>query len=706
MSSAAPQLVDPLAALIAREFARDGRLLPHVDLAFDVEIAGGLALVRTVRTFHHSEENSLEAILVFPVPLRAALFRLEVEIDGRRLTARATGRAEARNDYEGAISSGRTTVLHEEVLRGVHMLSVGHLPAGRKVVVETSFAMALAAVADGVALHIPLTVGDIYGDPRLPDTDRLEHAPRRGQGRLRVRCREGRVRLSGQPLGAGWVDVPLDAPIDLRVEGWRPAAVVGRAADGRRVVVDIRPRTAGDDALDLVILLDRSGSMGELASGNGSRETKYAAAIRALAAATGRMRHGDRVELWQFDHACSHIGSIGPQVGASRARPSTVTRRFRHLLRRLGEPRGGTELGRAIARVLDESSCRDVLVITDGKSWELDVDDLARRGKRISVVLVGEDSLEARIGHLAILTGGDVCLALDGAVEEGLRRALAGLRTPASPARVEGELDGLDAVLGGMQVRAKWTDAPQDGSERSVMEQAVSAFAASLALPALAPERARQLAMAEALVTHRTSLVLVDEEGEVQEALPRTVKIPLATPRTARDSKAFYSFGPRIDPAGGQRPDAAFLARRSAPRPMRPLAFDVWPAPAPIDWMGQSARLLRGDLSELDPELAEAVRAFAAMEEVVRLAGRLGLAPVLLVLYLLAGAEAERDRFARRFARRLLPSPTPAQRAEIGRLQRTLPAVCRVAVGGAPSVCRTEDEEKSLRARLRRWLQP
>ena len=57
-------------------------------------------------------------------------------IDGRVIKARAQRKAAARKTYEGAIEKGKTTVLHEEVLRGVHMLSVGHIPPGKEVEVS------------------------------------------------------------------------------------------------------------------------------------------------------------------------------------------------------------------------------------------------------------------------------------------------------------------------------------------------------------------------------------------------------------------------------------------------------------------------------------------------------------------------------------------------------------------------------------------
>lgn len=352
MSPSAPPFLDPLAPLIAGEFAREGRLLPLVDLAFDVEIEGGLALVRTVRTFRHGEEESLEAILVFPVPLRAALFALEVEIEGRRLRARAQRRMEARDVYEDAISAGKTTVLHEEVLRGVHMLSIGHLPANRHVVVETAWAMPLALRDGYAALRVPLTIGDVYGDPRLPETDVPEHAPLEGRARLRVRCADGRVWLGGRRVGPEAIEVPLDAPIDLRIEGWRPAPLEGRAADGREIALEMEPCAGGDGALDLALLMDRSGSMGEPVGVGTGGITKHRAVLRALTRMARELCSGDRIELWQFDDRCERLGSTFESSADRVEADGTPRARLRDLVRRLGDPRGGTELGRWGVRVL------------------------------------------------------------------------------------------------------------------------------------------------------------------------------------------------------------------------------------------------------------------------------------------------------------------------------------------------------------------
>jgi Vault protein inter-alpha-trypsin domain len=117
--------------------------VPLVTTTFDVILDAGLAIVTTTRRFRNTEEASIEATITFPVPVHATLFDLAARIGERLLIAGARHRGDARDDYEGAVGAGKTAVLHEEVLRGVHMLSVAHVPPGVEVEVRSTWALTL-----------------------------------------------------------------------------------------------------------------------------------------------------------------------------------------------------------------------------------------------------------------------------------------------------------------------------------------------------------------------------------------------------------------------------------------------------------------------------------------------------------------------------------------------------------------------------------
>jgi hypothetical protein len=272
--------IDPLGAFIAGGFTRTrteangfslvgGRWpMPLVATRFDVLIDSGLAVVTTSRTFRNDESRSIEATITFPVPVHASLFALKVRIDDRVLDARAKRKDAAREDYEDALERGKTAVLHEEVLRGVHMLSVGHVAPGAEIEVQSSFAVALTNLNGRGTLRIPLTVGDIYGRSGLPDSDVLAHGGTLPLADLTVQCCGGSAVLIGGALENGRAKIGLDAPIDLEVTGWSARDLIGRAAGGCTVTLRIEPTPAAEAALDVAILIDHSGSMQEACAGD------------------------------------------------------------------------------------------------------------------------------------------------------------------------------------------------------------------------------------------------------------------------------------------------------------------------------------------------------------------------------------------------------------------------------------------------------
>ena len=70
-----------------------------------------------------------------------------------------------------------------------------------------------------------------------------------------------------------------------------------------------------------------------------------------------------------------------------------------------------------------------------------------------------------------------------------------------------------------------------------------------------------------------------------------------------------------------------------------------------IDWDRAPHRLQAGDLADLDPTVARAIRDLAARAELIELAKKLALDPLVLIVGLLARMQADRNRSAARIAR-------------------------------------------------------
>ena len=439
-------MLDPLAVFLRNTFDERGLTpIPLVSTDHDVVIAAGLAVVTTHRLFKNVEAQNIEAVLTFPLPVLATLFELTAEVDGRKLQAKAQARAEARRTYEDAIDRGKSAVLHEELLRGVHMISVANIQSGGEIRVTTKWALPLSVMGDRATLRIPQTVGDIYGRSSLAEADDILSGGARQPVLLSVRA-AGNVEVIGEDLVGGHARLMNSKPIDIVADIWVPKPIVGNTASGQAVTLTLSPQPAGERALNLAVLVDHSGSMADSFGGDGAISAHDAArnGVSSMASVIGAK---DYIDLWEFDTRPTHVGA------ATGSRTE-----LGELVAKLTPPRGGTEIGLAIDAVLNASTARDVLLLTDGLSHELDVQKLSQSGRRISVILIGESSLEAKIGHLAALTGGDIFIATADDLEAVMAAAIEGLRRPYSPLpSIEMMPERLECIRSNVLISAEWS---------------------------------------------------------------------------------------------------------------------------------------------------------------------------------------------------------------------------------------------------------
>ena len=709
----AAKKTDPLSLLgdgvLAKSSGRSWPI-PLAATEIAVEIVGGLAIVRTERRFRNAEDKPIEATMTFPVPGEAALTGLRATIDGRELVATAQASEQARGTYEAALDEGKTAILHEEKLRGVHMLSLGNLAPGKEAAVTVTFVAPLSFATEVPTLRIPTSVAEIFGrSPLIPSDDIVA-----GGVTLSAKVRVGG---HGGPLilGAGLAEaeLPLDGAIVLAVPAWAPEPARGRAADGADVTVSVDRLASGDAPLDLTVVFDRSGSTGEEILTDGGSITTWEAMARGLRHALGRaLRPGDRLRIYDYG---SDVHFVGEAEGPGAVR----------LVEGIQGPSGGTHTGLALAKAM-AGHAGDVLLFTDGRSHAVDVGRLAAQGRRISAVLVGTGALDAHVGNLAALTGGQLFVVPADQADAAALAALGSLRFPAaaepSPRR-EALPNAYRALRGGAEIALAWGE-PAHGESADD----IGRYAAALALPALTDAAATRVAVEHGLCTHLTSLVMVDEAGELQQGIPASRKVPLMA---AAGAGAFRSFGaerygaapggmmrasglvrsglasslgsemrkggsgmlrsaaPRAQPDAGSRSwtldQQDFGGRRTRGGGPRP-DTDLPPAPAPlpsaraypldlageagrIDWDTLAAAAEASGLDALPPAVRVTLLRVAALAPVAALAVALGREAQTVALGLLAAA-ATTSRPAGRLARRLLAGAPEAElkaaRAAVG----------------------------------------
>jgi len=488
--------------------------VPLVATKIGIRIAAGVAIVSTIRNFRNAETNPIEAVMTFPVGFDAVVTGLSATIDGRRMVGVAKEKSQARATYEAALDEGRLSVLHEETLRGIHILSVGALPSGAEVEVALEQVFPLSAAGGLPFLRLPMTAGQVYGtSPFLPSDDLVVAEGIKHEAALTITLDQGAAVMDGQVLALDTpVQIVLDRALELLIEGGKFSTLQGRAADGRSVELSLEAVAGEDVDLDLHILVDRSGSTGSIIR-DGSISV-WQAMRDGLIFELEAMGPSDRVTLWQFDSDSQYIGAAKGGDCAS-------------LPMMLEGPRGGTELAGAIRAAIGKGAI-DILVLTDGQTWAHMVEGLKGEAARISAILAGPSSFDANIGHLCALTGGQVLYAPGRDVASTLRTAFAALRKPGSI--VEGEVsshgpDHLTALRGGVTIEATWLADPKPDVDAT--SDAIGRFASALSLPLLEAEAAEVWARAHSLCTHSTSLIIVDEAGEATEGFSRIRKVPL-----------------------------------------------------------------------------------------------------------------------------------------------------------------------------------
>jgi hypothetical protein len=288
------------------------------------------------------------------------------------------------------------------------------------------------------------------------------------------------------------------------------------------------------------------------------------------------------------------------------------------------------------------------------------------------VILIGADSLEARIGHLAALTGGDLFIATAEDLADVMKAAIDALRRPVIALPTVTDMpDELLCLRNNVEIRANWTLA-LDVAAPSEISKAATAVGASLVVNCAIPEFASQYAVSEGIVSHLTSLVLVDEIGTAQSELPtmRKVALPAASSASAMrlsaasyDDGAYFDLSPpsmlsesvaslshSIEPLRSATPKRAHSNRRairsmSSPAPARPDPREIVRL---IDWGDDPERLMHGDISLLHPEAQGLIHKLIGDDHLRRLSDRYGMPLTIVAIALLANFASDEDRRAGR----------------------------------------------------------
>ena len=476
-------------------------------------ITGLLARTVVAAEFVNVHDTALEATYVFPLPDRAAVTGMTMTADGHTVEAELQERGAAREAYDQAVAEGKRASIAEEDRPDVFTMRVGNIMPGEHVTVELRLVGPLPFEDGAATFRFPLVVAPRYipgtplggpqaGDGRELDTDAVPDASRISPpvllpgfpNPLRLSLD---VDIDPAGLELGEVRSSLHTVVtDERRISLKPGERADRDfilrlayAGGGETAIAAPDQGAGDGggdggagtyqltvlppdtgtasrAKDVVLLLDRSGSMGGW---------KMVAARRAAARVVDTLTAGDRFAVLTFDHIVEHPEGLQGD-GLSEASDRHRFRAVEHLSR--ADARGGTEMlaplleGLRLLKRGDETRDRVLVLITDGQVGN--EDQILREitpligTTRVHTVGIDRAVNAGFLGRLATLGGGRTELVesedrLDDAMEHIHRRigspAVTDLRVSAdglalleetrSPQRLSALYPGVPLVVTG-----------------------------------------------------------------------------------------------------------------------------------------------------------------------------------------------------------------------------------------------------------------
>jgi Ca-activated chloride channel family protein len=445
--------------------------LPLTSLSLTASIVGEDAELSLTQCFVNDSDDVLEVTYVFPLPRQAAVVRARAVVGDRVISGDVKERGEARAAYAQARRQGRAAALLEQERGDVFTLTVGSIGPRQSATFELVLAQALLVADDEITFRFPFTIAPRYvpgvplGGPQAgtgtaADTDvaadasrvtppvLLPGSPRPVQLSAVVRVRDPERREK--------VTSSIEAVDTSFADGWwtmalRPGVAPDRdwvvrrqiAADGE---LQVAPDPGADegtftlrlppvaaapvDGMDVVIVLDRSGSMGGWAMRCARDAARYL--LDGLTPA-------DRVAVLAFDDQL--VGLVDDHLADASAAHLTRLREALGLV----VPRGGTELKPALAwaaQCLMDAPARQpareraIIVLTDGAV--ADDDALVRQVSslagdvRVHTVGICAAVNEGLLGRLSEQTAG-LCELVESPARMAAiaRRLAATLRPPA-----------------------------------------------------------------------------------------------------------------------------------------------------------------------------------------------------------------------------------------------------------------------------------
>lgn len=316
--------------------------LPMLNTDVSVEVTGIMVHGTVTQEFTNPTRMVIEAVYVFPLPEKAAVHHMEIQIGERRIVSEVQEKREAKKTYNRARKQGRKAALVEQERPNLFTVSVANINPDERVDVRLEYLEEADFVDGKFSLVFPLTftprfvpdavlqVSEATGDlnvwsPTVPEADRVTPPfvestdPIAPTASIRVSLDAGfpleditctSHEVSTETEGEVWhvrpVTERLLADRDF-ILSWRPkrgrmphASLLTESMNGERyallMLVPPHPQAETEEALPTktMFVIDVSGSM---------KGPSIQRAREALVRALDRFRPVDRFNILKFNNS-------------------------------------------------------------------------------------------------------------------------------------------------------------------------------------------------------------------------------------------------------------------------------------------------------------------------------------------------------------------------------------------------------------------
>jgi Ca-activated chloride channel family protein len=252
-AQAAPvTLNDPKTGTLLFRTATPGQYetAPKVETEVAIQVSGLVARTRVTQVFHNPGGDFVEGIYVFPLPEKAAVDRLAMQIGDRRIEGRIQEKEEARRTYEKAKVEGRKAALVEQQRPNLFTNSVAHIGPNDMVRISIEYQQTLAYENGEYRLRFPLAVTPRYVPASTtPPSEGVPEAGKAAEDSLAPHPAYD----CGGAVNPVDIVVAIDAGVPLaRVESSYHETWIEKQAGGRAMVSFAREQEEADRDFELV----------------------------------------------------------------------------------------------------------------------------------------------------------------------------------------------------------------------------------------------------------------------------------------------------------------------------------------------------------------------------------------------------------------------------------------------------------------------